>query len=92
MGYGQPVIKTMQKKNILPGEIIRSAREQLGLEQKQLAQLIGVSKSFLCNVEQGRREMPEKHYQALPPLIRRALIEAEIYRLHEKIDELKAML
>lgn len=33
---------------------IREKREELGLSQKELAKKIGITQSFLCDIEQGR--------------------------------------
>ena len=43
----------MQRKG---GDIvnIKERREQLGISQKELAEKVGRSQSFLCDIEQGR--------------------------------------
>ena len=33
---------------------IKERREQLGISQKELAEKVGMSQSFLCDIEQGR--------------------------------------
>ena len=33
---------------------IKERREELGMSQKDLAEKVGISKSFLCDIEQGR--------------------------------------
>ena len=33
---------------------IKERREQLGISQKELAEKIGISQSFLCDLEMGR--------------------------------------
>ena len=33
---------------------IKERREQLGISQKELAEKVGISQSFLCDIEQGR--------------------------------------
>ena len=33
---------------------IKEKREQLGISQKELAEKVGISQSFLCDIEQGR--------------------------------------
>ena len=33
---------------------IKEKREQLGISQKELAKKVGISQSFLCDIEQGR--------------------------------------
>ena len=32
---------------------IKERREQLGISQKELAEKVGISQSFLCDIEQG---------------------------------------
>ena len=33
---------------------IKEKREELGISQKELAEKVGISQSFLCDIEQGR--------------------------------------
>ena len=33
---------------------IKEKRERLGISQKELAEKVGISQSFLCDIEQGR--------------------------------------
>ena len=33
---------------------IKEKRERLGISQKELAEKVGMSQSFLCDIEQGR--------------------------------------
>lgn len=33
---------------------IKEKREKLGISQKELAQKVGISQSFMCDIEQGR--------------------------------------
>ena len=33
---------------------IKERREQLGISQKELSEKVGISQSFLCDIEQGR--------------------------------------
>ena len=33
---------------------IKERREELDMSQKELAEKVGISKSFLCDIEQGR--------------------------------------
>ena len=33
---------------------IKERREQLGISQKELAEKVGISQSFLCDIEQAR--------------------------------------
>ena len=36
---------------------IKERREQLGISQKELAEKVGMSQSFLCDIEQGRSKL-----------------------------------
>ena len=42
----------MECVDLETGEIIDT--EQLGISQKELAEKVGISQSFLCDIEQGR--------------------------------------
>ena len=33
---------------------VKERREELGMSQKDLAEKVGISQSFLCDIEQGR--------------------------------------
>ena len=35
---------------------IKDRREELGISQKELAEKVGISQSFLCDIEQGRNK------------------------------------
>ena len=35
---------------------IKERREELGISQKELAKNVGITQSFLCDIEQGRRK------------------------------------
>lgn len=39
------------------GQLIRNIRQRQGISQIQLARMVGISNSFLSDVENGRREM-----------------------------------
>lgn len=40
-----------------PGEILRSVREKRGMTLKDVAEHVGVSVAFVCDVELGRRPL-----------------------------------
>lgn len=52
------------------GQILSSERGVLGLSQKGLADILGISDTFLGDIELGRRGLPEKHVAKLPEPMR----------------------
>lgn len=67
------------------------ARHAAQITQSELAQLLGLSASFMCEIENGRAPLPRKHYGALPEPIRRAVIDAAIAERSAEIAELEAL-
>ena len=59
-----------------PGDLIRSARREAGLTLRDLGARIGVSPSFVSNLEQGRDSLPQRLIPALARILR--LDEAEL--------------
>jgi DNA-binding XRE family transcriptional regulator len=43
------------KKEMMPGTYARIYRENRGMTQEQLGEKVGVSKSFICDIEHDRR-------------------------------------
>jgi DNA-binding XRE family transcriptional regulator len=43
------------KKRVSPGDYLRTYRENAGLTQSGLAEKIGVMRSYVCDLEHGRR-------------------------------------
>lgn len=59
-----------------PGEVIRGAREQAGLTQRKVAEGIGVSVTFLSDVERGARPLtPVRAIQIAALLKNQAMLE-----------------
>ncbi len=73
-------------------DALRDARRKAGLTQRDLAETLGLSPQFMNDVELGRRELPERHYPALPGPIRHAVVAAAIAELVDKIERLRAIL
>jgi transcriptional regulator with XRE-family HTH domain len=40
------------------GKIIRASRECAGISQSDCAKMAGISKSYLCDIEKGRKRDP----------------------------------
>jgi DNA modification methylase/DNA-binding XRE family transcriptional regulator len=51
-------------------QALRTRREQLGLSQGDVAQLLGVSKSFLSHVESGNRQLADEQISILAKVLR----------------------
>ncbi len=45
------------KKNVKPGDYVRTYRENLGLSQAALGEKLGVSRSYVCDIEKHRRDL-----------------------------------
>ena len=52
------------------GTILAAARKRAQLTQRELAQRLGISATYLSDMEQGRRAFGEKFLDDLPPDIR----------------------
>lgn len=72
---------------------LREARLAAGLEQRQLAQMMNLSASFVSDLEKGRRPFHDRYVDKLPgelqPRVRQALIaqhEAQIRFLMKESD------
>lgn len=72
---------------------MRDARIAAKIKQADIARMLGITQGFLSDIERGRRELPEQHYEKLPPPIRAAVIKAakaehrEAIKLLDKIGK-----
>lgn len=48
------------KNDMTPGTYIRIYRENKNLTQKQLGELVGVSKAYICDIEKNRRSVSKQ--------------------------------
>lgn len=71
-------------------QALREGRQALGLQQQELAERLGVSTSYLCDVERGRRSLPIKYVEKLPDGMRRYVAEAMIAERQQEIAEISA--
>lgn len=58
------------KKRVTPGDYVRVYRENLGLTQIGLAEKLGVSRAFVCDIEHSRRPVSKKMAKELSTLFR----------------------
>ena len=70
------------------GETLRQARKAVGLTQKQIADMLGVSRQFANDLERDRRAFAEKYLPDLPPAVRGPVAEALMNQHHEAISRL----
>ncbi len=70
---------------------MRSARKAAGLSLRALARQLGVSATFLSDIELDRIAFPPARYKDLPEPIRKAFIDAALAELHDQADKLEAM-
>ena len=55
---------------------LRDARTAAGLQQQEVARVLGISPSYLSDMEQGRRQLGLRHLARLPPVMRSAVAAA----------------
>ena len=72
------------------GPLIVELRRDANLSQKEVASALGISPSYLSDMERGRRPFQEDRANALPEVIRAKVVAAVIANLHERIDRLRA--
>ena len=65
-----------------PGAILRDYRTSAGLSQRELAERLGISASYLSDIEQSRRHFPPGRLRRLP----RSIQERIRVALHSKLD------
>jgi hypothetical protein len=67
----------------LSGEEIRAARLAIGMKSKDLADILGISQSFLSNIERCEKFAPPWMLIRMPPAIREPLVRARIAELEK---------
>jgi transcriptional regulator with XRE-family HTH domain len=73
-------------------EALREARIAAGLSQNDIARALGVSQPFVNDIEHGRRELGEKHYEKLPQPIRAAVMKAVVADLQERLAKARQLM
>lgn len=74
------------------GESVRRARSELGLSQGEAADQMGVSQSFLCDVESGRRKLPWARREDFERVLLTKLPYDQGCPMQRRIEELEIML
>jgi transcriptional regulator with XRE-family HTH domain len=72
------------------GTILADARKEAGLQQKALAETLGISQSYLCDLEANRRVFPMERVEQLPLTIRSKVAAALLESQLLKIESLRA--
>ena len=60
---------------IQPREALKKARKEKGLTQAQLAEQVGITRAFLCNIERGKYSPSLTIAQALAIALKKPLDE-----------------
>ena len=69
---------------------IKVLRSCLGLNQREMAERLGITQQYLCDVEHGRRRLPDERIMACEVMgIRGALISSRICEYEATIRELR---
>lgn len=52
-------MKEIETKNcyVKFGKLVKDARERHGLNQRELAEMLGITQPYLCKIEMGRRNI-----------------------------------
>jgi transcriptional regulator with XRE-family HTH domain len=75
-----------------PEQALREARLTAGLQQKDVAKALGISPSYLTDIELGRRQFPAERLASLPESIKYAVAAALIAERRAEIDEIQSKL
>lgn len=73
-------------------DALKEARQQAGLSQRQLAAVLDLSPAFINDIEHGRREFGERHYEKLPEPIRSSVVKAALADLRERGERLRQII
>ena len=71
------------------GAALADARKAVGVQQKQLAKMLGISTSYLCDLEQSRRTLSVARLEVLPPEIRQKVASAMLVSRWAEIEKLR---
>jgi DNA-binding XRE family transcriptional regulator len=58
------------KKRVSPADYIRTYRENAGLTQTELAEKLGVSRAYLCDIEHNRRAFSKQFAKQVADLLK----------------------
>jgi DNA-binding XRE family transcriptional regulator len=62
------------KKRVSPADYIRTYRENAGLTQTELAEKLGVSRAYLCDIEHNRRAFSKQFAKQVADLLKISII------------------
>jgi DNA-binding XRE family transcriptional regulator len=71
---------------------LKGARVKAGMTQATVARALGLSQPFVNDIEHGRRELGEQHYENLPEAIRTPVVKAALADLRERMNKLRALI
>ena len=71
------------------GTILAVARKEAGLPQKDVADALGISQSYLSDIEANRRSFPRTRVKDLPQAVRGQVASALISEYYLMADELR---
>lgn len=70
-------------KNLLPYQVLRQLRWDAGITLRGLSSVMGISEAYLCDIENGKRNLTPKVIAKLPNHLRPPVASAEIERIRE---------
>ena len=62
--FGTDLYKEFKDK-VTPGDYVKTYRKNLGLTQAQLGKRLGVSRSYICDIEHNRRNISKEKAKTL---------------------------
>jgi transcriptional regulator with XRE-family HTH domain len=68
---------------------LREARVSAGINQKELAAVLGIGPSYMNDIELARRTFPERFLPLLPAAIRKSVADAMIAEYQATIDRVR---
>lgn len=71
------------------GELIERQRKKLGLQQKQVAKMVGITNVSLCKVQTGERKLSRKKFEILADVLQVSYIEVLKYAGYDTEVEYK---
>ncbi len=75
-----------------PTETLRHERRLAGITQAAMAAQLGMSASFLCQIERGNAQLPEAFLPRLPDAVRPAVVRAVLRELEDRTVKLRQLL
>jgi transcriptional regulator with XRE-family HTH domain len=64
-GPGRPIGSYDDENSSVVGRFLGEARSEKGVSLKSVANRLGVSAQFICNIERGRAPLPAKYVAAI---------------------------